>query len=146
MSEWKRWALQESFLPWLKSVIPYDAVISPTASPGLHENRGKAVGQKNVDGTWSGQRNWTAKRTTLSGAKKACRDGASIGMQGVVFPALDIDCDDQRLVDAIKQLAFEKLGPAPVRGRSGSSRCLLMYQLEDNERPFSKRRVQWEGQ
>ncbi len=56
--------------------------------------------------------------------------GAAVGMQGRLFPAIDIDVEDRKLSREIEKLAYEHLGPAPRRTRTGSARCLLMYRLK----------------
>lgn len=136
----KRWQASE-----LLSIIPHDATLSANSAVS-DRHRGKVPGQKNADGTWSGQGGQWSKTFQMdeATARRAHKDGASIGMQGRVFPGIDIDVSDPKHAEEIKQLAFEILGVTLVRGRPGSSRCLLMYQLEDGEIPFRKRRIAWE--
>lgn len=141
-ANWPRW-----FKHWqaseLLSIIPPDAELSPTSkvSPDM---RGKVPGQKGPDG-WNGQGGSWAKdfQMTEPRAKKAYKDGAGIGMQGRVFPGLDIDVTDERTAAAIQKIAFEILGPTTSRGRANSARRVLVYQIADGEVPFKKRRVEW---
>lgn len=144
MTNWKTW-----WHKWqgseLLPIIPPDAPLKEgsTVKP---ETRGKVPGVRNDDGTWSGLGGkWSAPSfaPTVKDVHRWYTWKAGIGMQGRVFPAIDVDVNDPVLADAIEKLAFDILGPAPTRGRDGSARRLLMYRLKDGETPFKKRRVAW---
>jgi Family of unknown function (DUF5906) len=107
------------------SVIPYGSK-SRTIPKEL---RGKCPGTMNrKTGLWSGTVGAVVGRfMTKAEARIGDEDGAAVGIYGDHFPGLDIDVEDRALADAIQALAFRILGPAPVRGRTGSVRRLLMY-------------------
>ena len=47
--------------------------------------------------------------------------------------ALDIDVDDPALASHVTEAARRDLGPAPIRTRNNSSRCLLLYRADEGE-------------
>jgi hypothetical protein len=121
------------------SVIPYGAD-SRTIKKEL---RGKVPGTLNRrNGLWSGTTYAVVGRfMTEAEARRADEDGASVGIYGDIFPAIDIDVDDEVLVNEILALAFKTFGLAPIRRREGSVRCLLMYA----GRSLRRRRIAWGG-
>lgn len=127
-------------------IIPPGATLKE-GSTVRPEHRGKVPGTRNKNKVWSGMGGkWSNDfQMTEARAKQADAWGAGVGIQGRIFPGLDIDVNDAQLADAIERLAFECIGPAPVRYREGSARRLLMYRIADGEAPFRKRRIAWEG-
>src|SRR6266487_2453460 len=74
---------------------------------------------------WGGY-NWRAHQATAADVQTWALDGANIGLRAGRFPGLDIDSMNAAIVEAVKQMAFEVLGPAPVRvGKA--PKALLMY-------------------
>jgi Bifunctional DNA primase/polymerase, N-terminal len=119
---WPQWF--GAFGGELVSVIPAHADSDTIAKP----LRGKCPGTRKPDGKWVGTAGAMADRLmTLEEAKIAHRTGAVIGMLGRVYPALDIDVEDDALASEIEKHAFATLGLAPVRTRVGSARRLLLY-------------------
>ncbi len=123
-------------------VLPPDAPLS-TASTVSEGMRGKVPGSFNTrTGRWSGIWDWAAlvfgpDRPPIWGVWP----GASVGMRASKYPGADLDCSEMLVVDFAIDHIFEKLGPAPIRGRAGSSRCLLIYRLADGETPPRKIRI-----
>src|SRR5277367_4532396 len=56
---------------------------------------------------------------------------------------VDVDCDDRGIEDRLRALALEMLGPAPVRVRSNSPRCMLVFRAAQGSR--AKRKVGGKG-
>jgi hypothetical protein len=137
---WNKWQGSE-----LLPIIPPNAPLKE-GSKVKPEYRGKTPGFKTAEG-WVGLGGkWSdTYQMDRDGARRADKWGAGIGLQGRIFPAIDIDVEDPQLAGLIEKLAFDILGPAPVRGREGSARRLLMYRIEDGEIPFRKRRLPWTG-
>src|SRR5208282_3355759 len=49
--------------------------------------------------------------------------------------AIDIDVDNPTLAKACQSAAVEMLGEAPIRIRSGSPRCTILYRAAEGEPP-----------
>lgn len=113
------------FLSELLPIIPPDATIHPQspAFANLSANKGKVPGKLHPGG-WFGFSGWTDHTTTSADLPEWQRSGASIGMQGRLFPCIDIDVDHRELADAIHREVELVLGPAPVRFGRGSRRVL----------------------
>lgn len=84
-------------------VVPPDAPLSPssTIAPG---SRGKIPGRKLGDG-WSGFPGWPAHITTDRDIRTWQDWEAGLGLRGRLYPALDIDVDDEDLASAIQSFA-----------------------------------------
>jgi hypothetical protein len=121
------------------SVIPHGA----DSRTIVKELRGKVPGTRNKrTGSWAGTTGTVIDRfMTEAEARQADIDGAAVGIWGQWFPGGDIDVDDPELVEEILALMSKMLGPAPIRRREGSPRCLGMYTGENVRR----RRIEWGG-
>jgi len=121
----------------LVSVTPYDCQLAENSTINP-DHRGKAPGLKYNSGRWGGYA-WRKHRVTFDDVIRWDRDGANVGLAGAAFPALDIDVLDESLVDEIRQLALQHLGPAPVRvGRK--PKALLIYRTE---KPIDTQRIRF---
>lgn len=112
----------------LVSVTPYDCELAnnSTINP---DHRGKAPGIRYASGKWGGYA-WRTERVRFDDVVRWDEAGANIGFAGKAYPALDIDVLEESLVDEIRQLALEHLGPAPVRvGRK--PKALLIYHASE---------------
>ena len=128
---------QAGFTAELLPILPPDARINP-ASPqaaNLEKSRGKVPGRKTREG-WFGLADWTARTTTEEETERWAGWGAGIGIQGRLYPAVDIDVEEEDLADAIEAEALIALGAAPARYGRGSRR-LLVYRGAG----FAKRRL-----
>jgi hypothetical protein len=141
-ADWKAWFTDWGQRGELLSIIPPGAKLSANSNISA-DLCGKVPGQKNSDGTWGGTTNWAKLQMTEARAKRAHRDGASVGHQGRIFPGLDSDVSNPSDAETIQKLAFDVFGPAPARGREGSARRLFMYQIADGETPIGKVRLAW---
>lgn len=128
-------ALFEQGFSELVSVIPPGAQLLPSSkiNPSLI---GKIPGRRTANGLWAGY-DWRKFTPSKEVVHQWCLDGANFGLRADRFPAVDIDCTDERLVKIIMDAAFAKLGTAPVRtGRAPKQ--LLMYQTVE---PFGRMRL-----
>jgi putative DNA primase/helicase len=119
----------------LHPVIPPGATLSSKSRIKL-DQVGKIPGLRNGRGKWHGY-NWReAQPATQAALTCWLRDwNASIGLRARNFPGVDIDVLDPELAAAIQQLAFDTLGPAPVRV-GNPPKALLPYRLAGE--PFTK--------
>jgi P4 family phage/plasmid primase-like protien len=124
----------------LISVIPPGATLSPGSKIAAN-SLGKAPGIKYANGTWGGY-NWRTWAASEADVTKWANDGANIGLRAGRFPGLDIDSMNPAVVEAVKQLAFEALGPAPVRTGKAPKALLMYYTAE----PFTRMRMWLEGE
>ena len=119
----------------LISVTPPDATLAPQSKLSA-DQRGKAPGRRNRNGTWAGY-DWRRYTATRNDVRRWSGEGANIGLRAGRFPGVDIDTLDAGLALAIERVALETLGPAPVRfGRS--PKRLLMYRTPE---PFARMRL-----
>ena len=118
ITSFRRWH-RAGFTDPIVPIIPVGATLSP-ASKIPPENVGKVPGIKRENG-WVGFADWTQHDATLDDLRRWYKMGASVGLQTRRFPAVDLDIDDKRLCREIEKLAYEKLGPAPCRTRTGSA-------------------------
>jgi len=126
--------------PELISVTPPKATLSPNSKIAA-SSLGKAPGVRYQNGTWGGN-NWRVHQATLADINRWVQDGANIGLRAGRYPGLDIDSMNEEIVAKVKELAFELLGPAPVRiGRA--PKALLMYRTSE---PFTRMRMTLEGE
>lgn len=119
----------------LVSVIPPDATLSPESKISI-DQRGKAPGRRNRNGTWGGY-DWRKHVVTGADARAWSIAGANIGLRAANFPGLDIDTMDERLADQLQQIAFETLGATVVRFGRPPKR-LLPYRAVT---PFARMRM-----
>ena len=124
----------------LISVIPPRATLSPNSKMAA-SSLGKAPGVRYANGTWGGY-NWRKSVATLKDVQQWIQDGANVGLRAGRFPGLDIDSLNESIVAKVKELAYEILGPAPVRvGKA--PKTLLMYRTDE---PFARMRITLEGE
>lgn len=132
--------LFESGYTDLISVIPPKATLSPNSKMAT-SSLGKAPGVRYENGTWGGY-NWRKSIATLTDVQRWIQDGANVGLRAGRFPGLDIDSLNEHIVAKVKELAWEVLGPAPVRiGKA--PKTLLMYRTDS---PFARMRITLEGE
>jgi hypothetical protein len=127
------------FLGATASVIPYGANSRTIAK----ELRGKVPGTLNKrTSMWVGTAGTMAGRfMTMAEAEQADKDGAAVGILAEHYPFIDIDVEDATLAAGVLVLAFEILGPGPIRRREGSPRCGVMYAGLN----IRKRTLKWGG-
>lgn len=133
----------QSLLP----IIPPDAELAPQSTVQRH-HRGKVPGVfHEFHKTWSGMSRWRDRSAGLKEIKSWSRwPTSNIGLQGQMFPAVDIDVTVKHLADAIELIALKILGPAPTRIRSNSTRRLLAYRVDLAGSAFiSKQRLWWQN-
>ena len=121
----------------LVSITPPDAVPSRRSSLSP-AGMGKAPGKQGRDGRWHGY-DWINAPAVMLDDLDTWGPGG-IGLRAEFFPAVDIDCLDPELSEAIASIAQRLLGPAPVRvGRAPKQ--LLVYRTLT---PFPRKRL-WIG-
>jgi hypothetical protein len=92
------WDGGRGFGPELIAMVPWDAKIKEGSTIGPEKD--KTPGVLNADGTWSIlEGNWSDEYVmTQNRAVAAHQDGADVGIQGRKYLAIDIDCEDEKLV------------------------------------------------
>ena len=86
---------------------------------------------------WSGRRDWLEGFATEPMIRAWCDyPNPNIGIRAKYFPGVDFDIDLDCLVEKLLPIAERHLGWAPVRGRDGSPRVLLMYSLAEGAEPI----------
>ncbi len=129
------------FGPECLPIIPVGAALSPDSSVPP-DNIGKVPGRlvardftrqdgKRVRAGWLGYAKWTDVEAAPKDLKLWQSWKAGVGMQGRKFPAVDIDVDDKKLSREIEKIAYEQIGAAARRDRTGSYHCLLMYRARE---------------
>jgi Family of unknown function (DUF5906)/Bifunctional DNA primase/polymerase, N-terminal len=82
---------------------------------------------------WQGYVGWTTRRHTVQQLRVMDGwPGVGIGLHMMRTVAADIDTGDPRLAAATVEAVRRHCGPAPMRGRDGSPRCLLLYRTEED--------------
>jgi P4 family phage/plasmid primase-like protien len=120
----------------LISVVPPHAKLSP-GSAIREEDKGKSPGIRYADGLWGGY-NWRkAAPPTHAEVEQWMKAKANVGLRANLFPAIDIDCTDEKLSNVIRGLAFTYLGMAPERVGRAPKR-LLVYKTTE---PFRRMRL-----
>lgn len=119
----------------LISVVPPGAALLPSSKLSPSQ-LGKAPGRKTSNGMWAGY-DWRKTRHTLEEVRAWTDQQANVGLRADHFPALDIDCLDEKLAAIIEQAALATLGPAPMREGKAPKR-LLMYRTDA---PFGRMRL-----
>lgn len=79
-------------------------------------------------------RGWSTWQGSVDWLKQWEREGKGYGMLARRHPGIDIDVTLPGLVSIIRQHALKTFGPAPVRTRPNSSKCLLMYCTDETLR------------
>lgn len=119
----------------LVSIVPPHATLSPTSGLAAAA-RGKVPGVLRQDGTWTGY-NWRDTMPEEETVRRWALAGSNIGLNTTFFPAIDIDCLDADFAADVQRLAFEILGPAPIRVGRAPKR-LLLYRLTGDPFPKAK--------
>lgn len=119
----------------LVSVIPPDATLSPESKISA-DQRGKAPGRRNRNGTWGGY-DWRKHKVTTNDARQWSASGANIGLRSANWPGLDIDTMDERLSDQLQNIATDQLGATQVRVGRAPKR-LMIYRTAT---PFARMRM-----
>lgn len=119
----------------LISVTPPNAPLAPSSKLSSAQT-GKVPGKRLPNGLWVGY-DWRGKQATKEDVRQWDADGANIGLRAGNFPAIDIDCDDEKMSESIASVAAEMLGEGPVRiGRM--PKRLLMFKTDQ---PFARMRL-----
>ena len=117
------------FEPDLRPGIPPGAKLSPHSQ--IDPNKcGKIPGIRHANGHWIGL---YKEAQDIAATPDALGDWdrwetENVVLRGGNFIGIDIDTEDAVLAEELCRLAERQLGAAPVRGRPGSCRCLLIYQ------------------
>src|SRR5215813_2742797 len=74
---------------------------------------------------------WADWHGTPQGLARFEADGHNFGMLARRYPGLDIDVTRPGLVALARDLALQIFGQAPIRGRVGSCKILLMYRTDE---------------
>lgn len=119
----------------LVSVIPPGSPLSQ-GSKIKPEILGKVPGLWGPNG-WYGYNFVSAGQPRIEDVRQWDARGASVGMMGRGYPALDIDVEDETLSRVIVDFAQRHFGPTPIR-LSREPRRLLVYRTEE---PFPKMRL-----
>jgi RecA-family ATPase len=131
MTDFAIWAAA-GFTSDLVPIIPPDAPLS-ASSTIRPEDRGKAPGRKNGEGTWAGF-DWRSREASEQDLAAWAQMGAGAGLRASRYPGLDIDVLDEQLAGLIEAEARRALGQAPVRiGRA--PKRLLAYRTAE---PFGR--------
>jgi hypothetical protein len=127
-ADWKGSAFERYLLP----IIPAGAKLSRN-SKLTPEKIGKVPGKWTSEG-WVGFHGWqeyTATAADLERWAKWYKDvPETIGMCLGDYIFIDLDITDEALAARMKMLALFSLGAAPIRCRSNSSKCGLLYRLD----------------
>lgn len=127
--------LYETGITDLISVIPPGAQLSPK-SKILQSQVGKVPGRRGSNGLYAGY-DWRRAETSLEDVQQWCVEGSNVGLRASRWPAVDIDCMDDRLARIIEDAAYMCLGAAPLRVGKPPKR-LLMYRTDE---PFARMRL-----
>jgi P4 family phage/plasmid primase-like protien len=103
-------------------------------SASAQPRRGGSAGTATAGTSTSGY-GWHKHEPSRAEVEAYAAWGSNVGLRGDRFPALDIDCHDEKLVRRIRAMAFAHFGGAPVRvGKAPKE--LLVYRLEGE--PFGR--------
>lgn len=118
-------------------VVPPDATLAPSSKLEA-SSRGKSPGVRLANGLWVGAP-WRTMECSADALREWIGWGANVGLRADFFPAVDIDCADEKLALLVENAALATLGPAPVRIGNPPKR-LLPYRLGEGE-PFGRLRL-----
>jgi hypothetical protein len=132
------------FEPDLRPGIPPGAKLSPR-SDIEPAKVGKIPGIRKPDGHWIGL---YKELQDIPGSPASLTEWdrwetENVVLRGGNFIGIDIDSDDAALAEELCQLAEQRLGAAPVRGRPGSCRCLLIYHHAADTAAIGKQNIIW---
>lgn len=130
---------------YLAEVIP---IIPPGAKlsdkSGVNPSQcGKIPGEYSPEfETWVGMHSWTTRVFDRSHLRKWGRSKPppNKGLRTGILLAVDLDCNNPAVAE-VRKAAGTELGRTIVRGREGSDRQLMLYQLAPGEVPPHKGRV-----
>ncbi len=84
---------------------------------------------------------WQAIKVTRPMVDQWSAAAANVGLRTRVYPAVDLDVDDQEVAAELQALTFRLLGESAVRTRSNSPRCAILYRLDGES--FEKKSVKF---
>src|SRR5271166_4543729 len=129
--------LGTELVPELLAIIPPGVQLSAgsTVDP---KHLGKVPGNYNpVTEKWSGRSDWLKGFATEAMIHEWSKyPDPNIGIRTKYFPVVDFDIELDRLVRDLLPIAEKHLGPAPLRGRDGSPRVMLIYRLAQGAEPI----------
>jgi hypothetical protein len=131
--------LGTDLVPELLAIIPPGAQLSLNSSVDP-KNLGKVPGSYNRHTeAWAGRKDWLEGVASDAMIREWSNyPDPNVGIRAKYFPGVDFDIDLDWLVQKLLPIAERHLGCAPVRGRGGSSRVMLMYRLADGAEPIHK--------
>ena len=128
--EWAS-AAASPLMPWVVPIVSNPNVPSSAASKAMKAGRGKVPSEKNTKGEAIGLRNWTNRSGNADlDAWSGDPDygfGVRLGRGGLV--AVDCDCDDKGISDALREMLFSSVKAAPPLRRRGTNRwaCVMRF-------------------
>lgn len=128
--EWAS-AAASPLMPWVVPIVSNPNVPSSAASKAMKAGRGKVPSEKNTKGEAIGLRNWTNRSGNADlDAWSGDPDygfGVRLGRGGLV--AVDCDCDDKDISDALREMLFSSVKAAPPLRRRGTNRwaCVMRF-------------------
>jgi len=123
-AHWQRLGLTADLLPVVSDL---QAAISPKSNM---KALGKTPSMFNRNDQAVGIPEWTQKQTRDGEIGRWSQDQRlGICIQCRVIRAIDLDIADQKVVDGIVALIFMLTGELPMRYRSNSGKCLLIFRM-----------------
>lgn len=131
----------------LLPIAPPNAVASVTSS-AMKKGAGKLpavfYADRGAAGEWTGYPNWSEIKVDAELITYwSTWPTRNIGLRTKFFPAIDIDVADEWMATMIADACRKRIGDAPVRGRQGSSRRLMVYRTPDGIKPLRKARIEF---
>src|SRR5215472_1097834 len=129
LSDWRG----TPFVPYLLPIIPATAKIDHDISKLSEDKIGKLPGKWHSPKGWIGFSKWQEYRATEKDLDKWAtwytheKVPDTIGMRAGDFIFVDIDVRDHELAQKIAAAFMLEIGLAPMRTRSNSSKCGLLY-------------------
>ncbi len=121
--------------------IPYGGKLSALSGVSPFDCA-KVPGRFNRNKEWTGVPDWTTTEITLNEINRWSEwPTPNICLRTADYPAWDFDANSQKLADAFCEFCQQELGIAPIRGRDGSPRCLLVFKRDPNSKPWGKVRI-----
>src|SRR5271168_4201546 len=132
------------YQPYIRAAIPPGATLAPV-SKIEPAKCGKVPGIWLPEG-WIGLprefQGLVTKPSNLAAWDKWPTESVAL-RTGEAFVGVDLDTEHATLANAISAAAERILGPAPVRGRPGSARCLLVYRCTAGADAIARRTLAW---
>lgn len=132
------------YQPYIRPAIPPGATLAPKSKIDPAKC-GKVPGLW-IDEAWIGIPGIFQDKMTSAGSLAGwdAWPTENVALRtGEVFVGVDLDTEHTALADLICAAAERFLGRAPVRGRPGSARCLLVYRLVEGAEPIARHTVAW---